>query len=143
MRTGRLLQTRAEHTISGEQLHSVLIILALRAAIPRRNSALILHRRVPIPRRSSALILRRRVPIPRRNSALTLRPRSGLTRHRHTLRQLLAVDRREGADILLVAVVEVEAAQDRTAAKPQHGAQVRLQNEKARSFEPAFLFVDA
>jgi hypothetical protein len=127
MRTGRLLQTRAEHTISGGQLHSVLIILALRAAIPRRNSTLILHRRVPIPRRNSALILRRL-------NARTLRPRSVLTRHRHTLRQLLAVDRREGAAILLVAVVEVEAARDRTAAKPQQGAQVRLQNEKARSF---------
>jgi len=107
MPTGRLLQTRAEHTISGEQLHSVLIIPALRAAIPRRNSAVILHRRVPIPRR---------------NNALTPRPRSVVTRHRHTLRQLLAVDRREGAVILLVAVAAIEAAQDRTAAKPHHGA---------------------
>jgi hypothetical protein len=131
MRTGRLLQTRAEHTISGGQFHNVLTILALRAAIPRRNSALILHRRVPIPRHNSALILRRL-------NVHTLRPRSIPTRHRHTLRQLLVVDRREGAAILLVAVVEVEADQDRTAAKPQHGAQVRLQNEKARSFERAF-----
>ena len=117
IRTVRLRQIRAAHTINAAQRHSVLIILALRAAaIPHRNSALTLRRRVLIQRRAAH------------------------TRHRRTPHQHLAADRL-AAVIPLVAGAEVEAAQDHTAAKWLR-ILVRLQNKKAHCFKRAFFICE-
>ena len=111
IRTVRPPQIRAAHTINVAQLRSVLIILALRAATPRRSVNTLRH--------NSAATLRR----------LLILRQVAHTRHRHTLRLHPAADRPE-ADTLQVAVAAIEAAQDRTAAKPQVRIQVRIQHEK-------------
>jgi hypothetical protein len=127
--TDRLRQTRAQHTTNAARLHSALIILAPRAAaIPGLSNARTLHR-------NSVHTLRRRVLIPHPQR------RVARTRHRHTPRRLLAVDRQEEAVTLQVAVVEIEAVQDHTAAKPQTHIQVRIR-KKARSSSGFFLFFE-
>jgi hypothetical protein len=106
--TGRLPQIRAARTISVVHLRHVLIT-------PRHSAADILYLR------SSAGTLRRLAHTPHRNSSaptlrhpvLTPRRAARIRRHR-MLPRLLATDRPA-----VVAAVEAEVAQDRTAAKPQ------------------------
>ncbi len=128
IRTDRLLQIRAQHTTNAARLHSGLIILAPRAAaIPRLSNAHTL-------RRNSVRTLRRRVLIPHPQR------RVARTQHLHTPHRLLAVDRQEEAVILQVAVVEIGAVRDHTAAKPQPHIQVRIRKEARSSSGFFFIF---